>query len=460
MVDSTNRQTLRLLDKSQNVSERSLSGADTKEFEDELDTANGINIWQTAISLSGVCAGLGFLAVDVLVVSTGWIGFFLFILLYAALLYTSIILGRCWNMVRDKWGHERHPYGAIGYEAFGGLARSLINILVAAVCFSNAIVVLMGFSEMTLTIGGAALEGTLCYWPLAYGLVICPFFWLATPKSFWWIMASSFFTVVMSVILVITSVFVAGSPTSSGINATEEVPRESAFFHLTEIAGTVFWLMAQHGCIPTLQQDMQQPQGFSKAIILADLMTLFLTLPVMLALVITYGNTLTNVSGSAIVYSLLPEDALKKVSASLIMVHLTGAVLLVNNPLFQYLEEVLHIPIEFSWKRVVLRSSVLLMQIFVQETVPHFTLLSSISGGFLTPLISFLVPCLFYLRLRKTYQPEPTKWSMLETIACVVIIAATPCIIVAILFGTGTAIASGRTAFTVPCYVNATLAGL
>ena len=73
--------------------------------------------------------------------------------------------------------------------------------------------------------------------------------------------------------------------------------------------------------------------------------TLFLTLPVMLALFITFGDTLTNVSGTAFVYSLLPEDALKKVSALLIMFHLTGSVLLVNNPLFQYLEEVLDVPV-------------------------------------------------------------------------------------------------------------------
>ncbi|XP_038073953.1 amino acid transporter AVT1I-like [Patiria miniata] len=465
MAESTDGQTLRLIERSQHVSTGNTSGDEKDTKDSESSNADGINMWQTAVSISGICAGLGFLAVDVLVVSTGWVGFLLFGLLYAALLYTSIILGRCWNMVRAKWGSERHPYGAIGQEAFGDWARGVVNVLVAVACFTNAIVFLMGFTEMTLTIGGPALEGTLCYWPPVFGVIICPFLWLATPKNFWLVLAGSFFTVVLSVIFVIISIFVAGDSMSKGTSNTTvtthgELHGESDFLHLAEVAGTVFWLMGQHSVIPTLQQDMQQPQGFTKAIIIADLLTLFLALPMMLVLLIIFGDTLTNVTGTAIVFDLLPEDALKKVAALLILVHLAGGVLLVNNPLFQYLEEVLNIPTDFSWKRVVLRSSVLLGQIFVQETLPHFTLLSSISGGFLTPILALIVPCLCYLRLRRIYQEVPSKLYTLETVVCVIIIGATPCLIGAILFGTGTAIVRGKTAFTVPCYVNATQARL
>ncbi|XP_038072308.1 amino acid transporter AVT1I-like [Patiria miniata] len=462
MAESTDGQTLRLIERLQHVSTGNTSGDGKDTNDGESSNADGINIWQTAVSILGICAGLGFLAVDVLVVSTGWVGFLLFGLLYAALLYTSIILGRCWNMVRAKWGSERHPYGAIGQEAFGDWARGVVNILVAVACFNDGTVFLMGFTEMILTIGGPALEGTLCYWPPVFGVIICPFLWLATPKNFWLVLAGGFFAIILSVILVIMSIFVAGESMSRGTSDTTKGAHyeESDFLHLAEIAGTVFWLMGQHSVIPTLQQDMQQPQGFTKAIIIADLLTLFLALPMMLVLFIIFGNTLTNVTGTAIVFDLLPVDALKKVAALLILVNLAGGILLMNNPLFQYLEEVLNIPTDFSWKRVVLRSSVLLGQIFVTETLPQFTLLSSISGGFLTPILSFLVPCLCYLRLRKIYQEVPSKFSTLETVVCVIIIGATPCLIGAILFGTGTSIIRGETTFTVPCYVNATQARL
>ncbi|XP_038051192.1 amino acid transporter AVT1J-like [Patiria miniata] len=464
-------QTLRLIEKPRSESGGQDLSEDDKETEEgEPVQADGINFWQTAISLSGSFAGLGFLAVEVLVVSTGWDGFCLFLSLYLALFYTSVILGRCWNMVREKWGNERHPYGAIGYEAYGDWARKLINFLVAATCFTNAIGSLLGFTELTLTIGGPALQGTLCYWPLAYGLLICPFLWLGTPKNFWWILANSFFTVVLSVILIIMSIFLAGDSHSSGYasdsnssgyaGASDETQQESQYLHLAEIAGTVIWLVGLHGSFPTVQQDMKQPQAFTQSIILADLMTLFLCLPVMLALFIVYGDTLTNVTGNAIVFTLLPDDALKKVSAFLILIHLAGVVLVVNNPLFQYLEEVLNISPDFSWKRVVLRSSILLGQVFIQETLPHFTLVSSISGGFLTPLLALLIPCLCYIRLRSQRQEKPSNWFVLETVVCLFIIAATPCLMVAILLGTGTAIARGDTAFTVPCYVNATRAAL
>ena len=55
-----------------------------------------------------------------------WSGFIrsLVRLLENAIVFTSVLLVRCWNMVREKWQTVRHPYGAIGYEAFGSRARS------------------------------------------------------------------------------------------------------------------------------------------------------------------------------------------------------------------------------------------------------------------------------------------------------------------------------------------------
>ncbi|XP_022095218.1 amino acid transporter AVT1I-like [Acanthaster planci] len=431
-----------------------------QDTDEELLQANGINVWQTAVSLAGGMAGLGFLAIVVLVVSTGWIGFILFSFVCSAMIYTAILLGRCWNMVRLKWDQERHPYGAVGEEAFGVWARRFINFLVALVCFTNTIPVLMGFTEMTLTIGGMVLEGTLCFWPLVYGLIICPFVWLGTPKNFWLLLAASLFTCSLSMIFVTISTFLISDSISDHANATHSEFHESKLLHLSEATGTVLWVLSLHSTLLTVQQDMQQPQALTKALILANFMTLPAVLVVMLSLLTVFGNALTNVTGTAIVFSLLPDDSLKKTAALLILVHQTGVVLFVNNPLFQYLEEVLDIPKEFTWKRVILRSSIIIAQVFIQETVPHFTLLASISGGLLNPLLSLLIPCLCYLRLTKKCQSQPSKWFTLETAVCFVIIGATPCLMVFILLGTGLSIGLGRTAFTMPCYVNATRAGL
>lgn len=55
----------------------------------------------------------------------------------------------------------------------------------------------------------------------------------------------------------------------------------------------------------------------------------------------------------------------------------------------------------FTWKRCIARSAIVIVVIFVAESVPHFGAILSLIGGSTTTLLSYILPCVFYLKLAK-----------------------------------------------------------
>ena len=83
----------------------------------------------------------------------------------------------------------------------------------------------------------------------------------------------------------------------------------------------------------------------------------------------------------------------------LLLVHLISAYPMFLNPPNQFIENILGIPPTFNWKRVVFRSSVMVVLLFLAESLPSFSaILQLISSVFVTCL-TFVFPPLFYMRL-------------------------------------------------------------
>ena len=66
---------------------------------------------------------------------------------------------------------------------------------------------------------------------------------------------------------------------------------------------------------------------------------------------------------------------------------------------------------EFNWRRCAVRSGVVFLSVLVGESVPRFDLVMGLIGGSLTGPLMFILPPLFYLRLRKrTYLKHRLAW--------------------------------------------------
>ena len=95
----------------------------------------------------------------------------------------------------------------------------------------------------------------------------------------------------------------------------------------------------------------------------------------------------------------LCDSPIKLVVEILLLIHLISAYPMFLNPPNQFIENILGIEPTFNWKRVVFRSSVMLVLLFLAESLPSFSaILQLISSVFVTCL-TFVFPPLFYMRL-------------------------------------------------------------
>merc|ERR1711936_821177 len=87
------------------------------------------------------------------------------------------------------------------------------------------------------------------------------------------------------------------------------------------------------------------------------------------------------------------------VTELLLLIHLISAYPMFLNPPNQFFENLLGIPLNFNTKRIIFRTSLMLIILFLAVSLPSFSgILQLISSIFVTCL-TFVFPPLFYMRL-------------------------------------------------------------
>lgn len=117
-------------------------------------------------------------------------------------------------------------------------------------------------------------------------------------------------------------------------------------------------------------------------------------LPVGIGCYLVYGKSLKDN-----VIENLNNNWLKKATIVLITGHLLTAFNIILNPVFQMTEHLFRTPEAFSLKRFLVRSGILLLVLFIAQSVPNFGPILSFIGGSTVSLSSFILPCIFYVLL-------------------------------------------------------------
>lgn len=65
--------------------------------------------------------------------------------------------------------------------------------------------------------------------------------------------------------------------------------------------------------------------------------------------------------------------------------------------------------VEFGWKRVLVRSSIIGLAVLVGESIPRLDLIMGLVGATMTSQIMFVWPIIFYRRLRALSSPVPAE---------------------------------------------------
>ncbi|GFN75569.1 amino acid transporter antl1-like isoform x1 [Plakobranchus ocellatus] len=414
--------------------------------------AHGLTVLTTAVFAVGEMAGSGVLALPKALVTTGWTGVAINIVCAAASAYTGMILGKCWLMVQNRYveyqTNTRYPYPAIGFVTYGKAGRMLVSASINLTLFGVAVVFLLLASQnLQHLVSDAGHDFSFCYWLLIVAAALLPTTWLGTPKDFWPIAVGA--TVATSIACVIIVANVAVDSVDLPPAFKPELDAKNFFMAF----GTICFAFGGHPGFPTFQADMKQPEKFGKAIFLAYSILLLMYLPVAISGYIAYG-----VNASDNILENLSSGPMHYLVDVLITLHLFFGFVIVLNPVCQEVEEIVGIPPHFTFKRILSRTAIMLLVLFIAESIPHFGAILSLIGGSTTTLLAYILPPIFYLKLcsMKGDWEEETPSLMTKVLLAEIMLVGT----VAGVASTYAAVdALATSSFSTPCYISTRHAG-
>ncbi|KAH7939862.1 hypothetical protein HPB52_018396 [Rhipicephalus sanguineus] len=386
---------------------------------------HGISLFLATVFVVGGVAGIGILALPYSIVETGWFGLFLIVASAFASGYSGWKLGACWTILEERWaeyrGHVRDPYPSIAFRAYGKWAKLFTSTVQIMGLFGYGSVFILLSAELVMDVMRQFFgdKGTLtfCYWLIIISAAMGVLMLLGTPKDF-------------------------------GFAAFGAMGATAAAFLIVFFRGfgTIMFSYGGAAMFPTIQNDMKDRSRFPMAVAYATIALVGLYVVMATLGYLTFGNEV----GANILMS-IGDGGVSIAVQLLFIVHLITGFLIIINPMCQEVEGHIGIPTEFTWKRVAMRSAIMLALLFTTETVPHFGKVLPLVGSFMVGLTTFILPCLFYYKLCSQKSPEtiPT-W---EKVVILIILVAG---LIGTIAGTGASIEDlvKPGAFALPCFID------
>ncbi|XP_033741065.1 amino acid transporter AVT1I-like [Pecten maximus] len=429
----------------------------------------GLGIVNTAVFIVGDVSGTGILSLARAVEDTGWTGLILIVVFAIISAYTGILLGEAWIMASELFedckGHIQNPYQLLAQKTYDKVGRYVLSVSLHTTVFGGAVVfLLLAADNMQSLVQTLGYDLSFCFWVLILITLLLPLTWFGTPKHFWLIAYGSTLSTISTTAIILVSVG-EEAPTQPKVRH-HEINGEGFMLAL----GTIVFALGGHPNFLTLQVDMNRQKDFRKSIFLTFIIVSCLYLPVASVGYFVYGDSL-----DANIINNLPPGGPTYVALILITIHLLSAFVIILNPLLQEVDMVLHVPKEFTWKRCVTRSFVLICVLFVAETIPKFEYVLSLIGGSSLTILVFICPILFHMRMCKLkanagnnvamvtmdvqapldekFEPiAPWRKVLNYEIICIGVLAGVTATVSAIIN------IVSPDSFSVPCYINITRA--
>ncbi|XP_065557239.1 uncharacterized protein LOC136025283 isoform X2 [Artemia franciscana] len=385
-----------------------------------LKKHSGLSLWAAAVFVGGNMAGSGVLALPRAVANAGPIGIALIAVFCIASGYLGTRLAMCWVIIEERYPEYkkgvRDPYPTIGFHAFGQFGRILVSITNTISLFGVSIVFLILCSDILTALVRSLLPGyTICTWLLVITLLLIPLSWIGSPKEFTWAgIAALVTTVIASVLSIIQAAIDA--PT---VSPPPEYPAPG-FLSFFLAFGAILFSFGGASTFPTIQIDMKDKTKFPKAVAIAFVGLMLIYFPMATTGYYVYGDSVdSNILNN------LSQGPMTVAAQVLIGAHVFSAFIIIFNPVCQELEKALKVPSEMTWKRIVTRTLLMLLALFIAETVPRFGKILDLVGGSTISLLTFILPPLFYMRIVDQRKPEwiERRISIIERIICWVMIA-------------------------------------
>lgn len=263
---------------------------------------------------------------------------------------------------------------------------------------------------------------SICALLLAVVALIWPATMLKSPNDFWQLLFAGMFCTLAAFLLICFGAlndFFSNNSNANNDGGEHLVKKDDATGNLENYLsalGTMLFAYGGHPAIPTIQHDMAKPSEFHKSVIAGFTIITAFNVIVVCCCGIAYGNNniaqLYNDSASSsasTIASFIRVDWIRHC----VVLFTTGnsllSIVLILNPLNQEMEEIAHVPQEFCWQRVAVRSAVLIAILFITQTTPSFGPVLDFFAGATIALTSIIFPWLFHLILTTRSHEENEK---------------------------------------------------
>ncbi|XP_063862619.1 uncharacterized protein LOC135101984 [Scylla paramamosain] len=367
---------------------------ETCSVDSEKRAHKGLSVGLATMFLLAEMAGAGLLNVPKAVANVGWGGLPLIVLLCLAVGFAGTRLGLCWVLLEERWPEYRapcrRPYPAIARRALGKAGQIVAEVSMEVTLFGAATVYLMVSSQIINDLLGSLVPSlSQCSWTLILGAVLCPSTWFSTPKDFWGAPLFAMTATLLACLVVVVEVVL-----EKGEHDPPEFPAPTFNSFFLGFSSILFALGGS-SIFPTIQNDMKNRAQFPESVVITFLSLLAIYLPLC---AICYGILGTNGTPENIISAV--SGPAVKVTQVFLLCHFLFAFSIVINPINQAIENYFNVPSDtFSVRRVVVRSSIMVMEVLVGFTIPDFSKILDLIGGSTVALMSFVLPPICYLRL-------------------------------------------------------------
>ncbi|GIY90092.1 proton-coupled amino acid transporter 3 [Caerostris darwini] len=375
-----------------------------------MTATKGYSVWSAAVFITSFMAGMGVLAMPHALSGTGWYGLILIGLACLNAWYSSMILGRSWVILEERWEEYRqkfrYPYPAIGERAVGPWMRYVVTVSLHITLIGIGVVYILLSAQIVQSMTAKLFTLSYNWWIVILATVLCPLSWFGSIEEFWFAAVGALATACLACFSIFVSLILQ-------IPEMHNVEYGNTSFASASLAfGTILFAYSGVYMFPTIQNDMANKQQFNKATILSFVGILLIYLPV-------------TIPGYAILGSAVPVNILLAIEKgylrtfieACLAMHIFMAFLLAINPVAQEIEEAFKVQSNFNYKRCIIRTVIVAVILMIAYTIPHFEKILNLIGGSTMTLLSFIFPPLFYFLLnKKGYNDSKKSISLPEKI--------------------------------------------
>ncbi|KAL3994804.1 Transmembrane amino acid transporter family protein [Acanthocheilonema viteae] len=366
----------------------------------------GIGWFVASMFILGDLVGGGVVAMPVAFAETGFVMGILFMIIICAIFVTTgWLLADTWEIMRERWPeyrkHCRKPFSEMALRSMGKQSEIITKITVYSTLFGATVVyILLSSKIIQKFLANFDVNFNFCLLLFLVTISVLPVTFLKSPADFWWVIVIAVVCTVITIVMIFVGI-------SLDFNDCYYEAQYSDI-SINAILGLGIFLFAFNGhqVFPTVQNDMHNPADFKKSVLVGFIFAALLYMPLSAYAFLVYGVSMAN----SVIDSV--QTAWIRYAADLsLAIHCILAIIIIVNPINLQLEDTFNVPHKFCLKRVIVRTSLLLLSLFVCLSLPNFGSVMNLFGSTTVPCTCVILPTLYNIYIKAaTYDKKNDAW--------------------------------------------------